>query len=150
MDSFREQLRRILERFELECISRGIEQEHRRLLADLTTESNAGFDNEVHSGVMQARRERMPCIPIKHNAEVRNGHILSVDLVDVQRLSARIEMRDDLMPEEIEVNPFVRATPFGACEAPAIEIPRGAEVVNGYRQVKGGRHRATMDRTLPR
>ena len=150
LHSLREQLRRILERFELECISRGIEQEHCRLLADLAMEANAGFDDEAHSGVTQARRERMPSGPIKHDAEVRHRHIFSIDLVEVQRLSARIKMRDELMPEEIEVDPFLRATPFGTCEAPSIEAPRGAQVVNGYRQMKGRRHRATMDRTLSR
>src|SRR5512134_1501372 len=86
LHSLREQLRRILERFELECISRGIEQEHCRLLANLTTEANAGFDSEADSGVTQARRERMPLGPIKHDAEVRHRHIFSIDLVEVQRL----------------------------------------------------------------
>jgi hypothetical protein len=150
LQSLREQLRRILERFELECISRGIEQEHCRLLADLATETNAGFDNEADSGITQACRERMPLGPIKHDAEVRHRHIFSIDLVEAQWLSARIKMRDELMPEEIEVDPILRATPFWTCEAPSIEAPRGAQVVYGYRQMKGCRHRATMDRALPR
>src|SRR5687767_7574072 len=134
--SLREQLRRILERLELECISRGIEQEHCRLLADLTTEADAGFDNEADSDITKARGERMPLGPIKHDAEVRHRHIFSIDFVEVHQLSARSKMRDELMPEEIEVDPFLRATPFGTGEAASIEAPRGAQVVNGYRQMK--------------
>ena len=42
----------------------------------------------------------MPRGPIKHDAEVRHRHIFSIDLVEVQRLSSRIKVRDELMPEE--------------------------------------------------
>jgi len=119
------------------------------LLADLATEADAGFDNEAHSGVSQVRSERMPRVPIEHDAEVRHGYVFSIDWVEMQRLSASLEMRDELMPEEIEIDPLFRTTPFRTCEASSIEAARGAQVVNGYRQMKGYGHGAAMNRTLP-
>jgi hypothetical protein len=92
----------------------------------------------------------MPLVPIKHDAEVRHRHVFSIYLIEVQRLTARIEMRDELMSEEIEVDPFVRTAPFRAAETPAIEAPGDVQVVNRDRQVKWCRHGATINRALPR
>src|SRR3546814_18770479 len=46
-------------------------------------------------------------------------------------------MRDDLMAEEIEVDPFFRAPPLRAAEQPAIEGARGGEIVDGKGEVEG-------------
>ena len=51
-----------------------------------------------------------------------------------------IEVRDDLVPEEIEVHPFGGASTFGAAEQLAIEAARGGEVVYRNGEVERLRH----------
>jgi hypothetical protein len=61
------------------------------------------------------------------------------------RLRIRVEMRHELMAEEIEIDPVVRAAPLGATKQAAVEGARAREIVNRNRQVKrrkGRRHEA--------
>jgi hypothetical protein len=46
-------------------------------------------------------------------------------------------MGDDLMAEEIEVDPFVRAPALGAAEQAAIEAAGGLEIVDRKSEVEG-------------
>ncbi|GGO99693.1 hypothetical protein GCM10011329_33760 [Stakelama pacifica] len=46
-------------------------------------------------------------------------------------------MRDDLMPEQIEIDPAIGAAPFGTAEHLPIEMPRGIEVVYREGEMKG-------------
>ena len=58
---------------------------------------------------------------------MRHGHVVPVDLVVMHvLLLAGIEVRDELVAEEIEVHPFVAAAAFRAAEQLAVEIARGA------------------------
>ena len=54
----------------------------------------------------------------------------------MQRLLRSIEMRDELMAEEIEVDPLVRAATFGATEHATVEIARGLQIVDRDCEVK--------------
>ena len=47
-DLLGEQCSHVRKRLQLECIARRVEEEHRRLLADLTFESNVRFDDELN------------------------------------------------------------------------------------------------------
>ena len=46
-------------------------------------------------------------------------------------------MGDDLVAEEIEVDPFIRAAAFGAAEQAAVEVARGGEIVDRKGEVEG-------------
>jgi hypothetical protein len=46
-------------------------------------------------------------------------------------------MRDDLMAVEVEIHPFGCAAPLGAADQPDIKAPRGVEVIDRKREVKG-------------
>ena len=89
----------------------------------------------------QALGERVPGLPLEHHAEMRHGHVVPVDLVVMHVfLLVRIEVRDDLVAEEIEVHPFVAAAPFRAAEQLAVEIARGGQRVNRDGEMKRLRH----------
>jgi hypothetical protein len=64
----------------------GFEQEHRRLLADLATEANAGFDNEAHSRRHAGRRTRGACHAAQSSTTPKcgTGTFFSIDFVEVQ------------------------------------------------------------------
>ena len=65
---------------------------------------------------------------------MRHRHIVAVDPVGVrggrERLARGVEMRDELMSEEIEVHPLDRRAPLRTAETHAVERARGAEVVD--------------------
>ena len=68
---------------------------------------------------------------------MRHRHVVAVDrILDRDRLRGGIEMRDDLMPEQVEIDPRVAAAPFRAAERAAVESTRGSEVVDGKGEVK--------------
>src|SRR3546814_6988855 len=69
---------------------------------------------------------------------MRHRHIMAVYRVAVPAgRHVQGQMRDDLMAEEIEVDPFFRAPPLRAAEQPAIEGARGGEIVDGKGEVEG-------------
>jgi len=49
---------------------------------------------------------------------------------------------DDLVAEEVEVDPLVRAAAFGTAERGAVEVACGIEVVDGEGDVERGEHGA--------
>ena len=92
--------------------------------------------------VAQTLGERLPRAPFHHDAEVRHGHVVAIDFVVMDvRLARGIQVRDDLVPEEIEVHPFGGAAPFGAAEKLAVETARGGEVMNRDGEMERLRHR---------
>ena len=48
-------------------------------------------------------------------------------------------MRDDLMPEKVEIDPAIGAAPFATAKHVAIESAGGVEVVDRKRKVKGAK-----------
>ena len=70
-------------------------------------------------------------LSVQHDAEMRHGHVLAVDGIGrtAPHLLGR-EMGDDLMAEQVEIDPMVGAAPFGAAEQPSVEAARGTEVVD--------------------
>ena len=72
---------------------------------------------------------------------MRHGHIVPVDLVVVHVLFlVGIEVRHELVAEEIEVHPLIAAAAFRAAEQLAVEAARRAKIVNRDRQMKRLRH----------
>jgi hypothetical protein len=111
-----EELADVGKRLEFKCIACGIEKEHGRLLADLALEANVGFDDERDARAAQAIGERLPGLHRKHDAEVRNGNVVAVDGVVMGFAVGGdwLQMRDDLVAEEIEVDPLSGAAAFCA------------------------------------
>ncbi len=57
----------------------------------------------------------------------------------------RSEMRDDLVPEEIEIHPVIRAAALGTAQQLAVKGTRGGNVVDRKGEVERGQgHRARM------
>jgi hypothetical protein len=55
------------------------------------------------------------------------------------RLCGGVEMRDDLMPEQVEVDPVIARTPLGTAKNLAIEMAGGGQVVDRKGEVEGRR-----------
>lgn len=69
-----------------------------------------------------------------------NGDVVAVDGVGVGLGSGGVGglvVRDDLVAEEVEVDPGVGAAAFGAAEDGAVEVAGGGEVVDGESDVEG-------------
>jgi len=134
----REQLGRILEGFELKRISGRIEKKERRLFPHLSLEADPRLDDEALTAGRQARGQVMPRLPCQHDAEVRHRNLLTID--GVRRLHMRpagpIQMRHELVSEQIEVHPLAAAASFGTSEQTAVEGARCGQIVNRYGQVK--------------
>ena len=69
---------------------------------------------------------------------MRHRHVMAVDrIAGAAAPRAGDEMGDDLMAVEIEIDPFVRASPLGAAEQPAIKGARGGEIVDREGEMEG-------------
>ena len=95
------------------------------------------------AGRAQPLGERVPRIPFDHHAEMRHGHVVAVDRVVDGRAGSAVDrqVRDELVAEEVEVDPLGGAAAFGAAEQLAIEPARVAQAANGYGQMERLQHR---------
>src|SRR3982750_2926017 len=83
----------------------------------------------------------MPCLPFHHPAEMRHGHVVSVDFIVMHVLFlVEVEVRDHLVAEEVEVHPFVAAAAFRTAKQLAVELARRGERVDGNGEMKWLRH----------
>ena len=84
-------------------------EKHRRLLAHLSLETNIGLDHKYGLRVPHPVRKRAPLRHCQHHAKMRHGDIMAIDGVMRPDAARRwIEMGDNLMPEEIEIDPMIR------------------------------------------
>ncbi len=134
-----------------ERVARRIEEEHRRLLADLAGEASVWSDHEIDARSRQAIGQRMPGVWRQEHAEVGNRDIVAVDRVrQPHRVRVRrVQMGNQLVAVEIEVDPVVRGSTLGATEQTAVEGSRCVEVVDGDGEVEarmtGHRRRVTQN-----
>jgi hypothetical protein len=130
------------ESLELERIARGIEEEHRRLLAHLALEAHVGLDHEADAGFLEAPGEGLPLGHREDRAEVAHRHVVAVHgaRLSMARFLRR-EVRDHLVAVEVEVHPALRAAAFGTPEEAAVEAARFGEVVDGEGEVEEGLRR---------
>src|SRR5262249_38905610 len=111
----------------------------RRLFAYLPLKADIRLDHELRAERPEPRRERFPLIPCEHDAEVRHGHVMTVDGIAVHaflRSRFRVLVDYELMAEEIEVDPLLAGAAFFEPEHAAVEVARGGEVVDGNGQMK--------------
>src|ERR1700733_4964183 len=106
--SLHKKLANVSKRLELKGIPRRVKEEHRRLLADLALEADVGLDHKLNASTSKPFSQPLPRIHRKHHAEVRNRNIMSIDsiMVSLTVRGAGFQMRDDLVAEEIEVDPL--------------------------------------------
>jgi hypothetical protein len=66
---------------------------------------------------------------------------MPIDLVfaamPVASSSAVIQVRDDLVPVHVEVDPIVRASAFGTAKKVAVEAAGGGKIVDGKGKMEG-------------
>jgi len=135
-----EHLRHVGEGFELEGVSGRIVEEHGGLFADFALEADVGLDLEDLAGLFEAVGEGFPLVHGEDDAEVGDGDGVAVDGVVVfcRFFGAGLEVGDDLVAEEVEVDPFGAAAAFGAAEGLAVEVAGCGEIVDGEGDVEGG------------
>lgn len=140
-----EQLRfDILEGLEFQGVATGIEEKHRGLFSRLSLKADVGFDDEFDALFLQAIRQGLPAVHRQYDAEMRNGNAVTVDGVDVCgdascRTNGWIQVADDLVTEEIEVDPGLVAAAFTATEQVAIKGPGLGDVTHLKGEVKGSK-----------
>ncbi len=131
-----EQASKVCEGLELEGVAGGVAKEHGRLFAWLAHETSVRLDAEGHASRLDPLREGGPVFGLQHDTEVRHGYIEPIDRV-VQGIGARrpatLQVRDDLMTEQIEIDPLRAAAPFSTSQHPRIEGARGVEVIDRKR-----------------
>ncbi len=136
----REELSQIRERLEFERIAGGVQEEHGGLFPHLTCEPGVRFDDECDAGGTNTPSQFAPLRRVEHHPEMWYGHIVAVDGITLARTvprgGVRLQMRDDLVAEEIEVDPFSRTAAFRAAEHRAVEAARCREIIYGERNVK--------------
>ena len=126
-----------MERLELQRIPRRVQKEHRRLLADLALEPRVRFDDKRHARSLYARSKLVPRLRRQHHTEVRHGNIMSINRIRMHGLSRTwLQVSHNLVPEEVEVNPLLRASSFRAAKHAAIKAACLSQVVNRKRKMK--------------
>jgi len=130
---FCEELTQVCEGLELESISSRVEEEHCRLFADLSPKSCVGFDDKFHARGADAFGKRLPIRLSKYDAEMGDGDVVAIHRVAVDRLGGwfGLVVGDDLVAEEVEVDPVVGAAALRTTQNGAIEMSCCRKIVNG-------------------
>jgi hypothetical protein len=115
----REELGWVSECFELQCVATWVEKEHGGLFTNQTLKADARFDHKRDTLRFQIGGEHIELVPCKNDAKVGDGYVVGIDRVVVEGWSLRRKVTDDLVAEEIEVNPLrtrpaLRATKHAA------------------------------------
>jgi len=141
------QLRWVLERFEFQRVAGRVVQKECGLFAHESWKTDMRFDFKALAGLTQALHERMPLRPFEDHAEMRHRYLMPVDGVRGLhvRPGAGIQMRNELMTEQIEIDPMGIATTLGTAEDRAVKSSRRTQVMDRNREMKGADH----GRSLP-
>ena len=109
-----------------------------RIYAGLAGEPGVGIDDEVDVRGDQAVGECPPLVGPQQQAEVGHRHVVAVDRVGRPFGTPLDEVGDDLMAEQVEVDPVVGRAALWAPERLAVEPSRRDQVVDRERQVESG------------
>jgi len=78
-----------------------------------------GLNHEPGAGSGQPVGKGLPIRQGQHDTEMRHRHVMAIDRVQVRPLGpGRRQMGDDLMAEQVEIDPFGRTAPLGATSTP--------------------------------
>src|SRR6185503_5317395 len=128
----------IREGLELEGVPRRVAEEERRLLPHLAGEADLGLDQELDPCRAQALDPRAPALHREHDPEVAHGHVVPVDHIGRERVLLRHVGRE-LVPEEVEIDPALRAAPDRTAQQARVEGARRLDVAHGEGEVEGRR-----------
>jgi hypothetical protein len=135
---FCEELADVCEGLEFEGVSGGVEEEHSGLFTDFAIETDVGLDDEGDSGSAETIGEDVPCVHGKDDSEVGDRDVVAIDGIVVGvGFCGGLQVGDDLVAEEIEVDPLGGAAAFGTAQSCSVEGAGGFEVVDGKGNVKG-------------
>ena len=77
---------------------------------------------------------------------MRHRHMITVDLVRrAPGSGVRREVRDDLMPVQVEIDPMLGASPFGAAQQSSIEATCSGQIVDRKSKVEGSKAHGSIE-----
>ena len=131
--------------FEFQRVATGVFEKHRVLFAGFSFEANVWFDDEVINKRANTIGERVPHVDFEDDTEMRNRDCMVIDRVVVLgdaalRAQCRVEVRDQLVAEEIEIDPRGVAASFGQSHFDAIEFACFIDVTDLDGEMKRGKH----------
>src|SRR6185437_3399983 len=124
--------------FEFDDIPSTIIDEHDRLLLHIAGEDNLRLCKKIGLRRLQAIGHLVPLVRRDDDAEMaaRRGNARRIDGRRTMRCVVRFDMGDEMVAEEIEVYPLLRATPFLAAKQVAVERTRAGKILHRHRQMK--------------
>ena len=142
----REELTDVGEGLELKRIASGVKEEHRCLFPDFALKADVRLDDELNLRGAKSLCQRLPVLHREHDAKVWNRDVMAIDgvVMWLVALGTGLQMSDDLMAEEVEVDPLLGAAALRTAKRPAVERARSIEIVNGKCDVERGKwHRSS-------
>ena len=119
----------ISETFKFDSVSGWVFQEHRSLFSRLAFKANVGFDDKFNVVASQSINQFAPTVHVENDSKMRNRNLVAVDRVlDRPVTRFRIDVTNQLVSEEVEVDPCCVAATFGAAEDFTVELSRFAEI----------------------
>ena len=101
--------------------------------------ANLRLQFEAHARRLEPLGKGVKGLHLQHDSEVWDGYIVAVD-VALAALTARraggTKVCDDLVAEQVEVDPVGRAAAFFAAKDLAVEVTRAIEIGHGKRYVE--------------
>ena len=149
---FGEELTHVGKGFELQRVARRIEKEHRCLFAHLTFEANIRLDDEFDLACAEPFSQLLPVCDREDDPEVWDGYIMSINwIVVVFAVFGRFQMSDDLVSEQVEVDPLCGTATFRTAKCSAIESAGSIKIVDRKGNMKRGqRHEIVSLETIIR
>lgn len=124
---------------ELQRIAARIGNEKCRLLALLAFESYAGLDQKAGTFGLQMSRKFPPFLHVQYDTKMPHRNGLAIDPVDrFFPFTGLAQMRNDLVAEEVEIDPFGRGPALLAFQKIAIKRARFGKVANGKGEMESG------------
>ena len=115
---------------ELHRIPRGIEEEHRPLLAYFALETDIRLDHEVDLASFQAIGKFVELRYPQNHAKVRHRYVMPVNRVRRRCIRALYEMGDDLVTVEIPVHPCRIGATHRTSEQLSVKVPSRVEIID--------------------
>ena len=94
------------------------------------------LDHEFGAGSEQALGQRLPCIRRQQYTEVRYRDGIAIDVVGGSFGGGLGQVRDELVAEEVKVDPVIGCAALGATEKFAIERTGCGQVVNRHGEME--------------
>ncbi len=98
-------------------------------------------DAKADPGRRHPVRQRLPISHCQHHAEMRHRHVMAIHRIgDRHGLCCGVKMGDDLMPEQVEINPLRGTAPLRTAQYATVKGACGGKIVNGKGEVEWADH----------